>query len=83
MVPGQIAAYANTSGAFRSFVQNAGEELYPGDPKRAADVIAKMVEADKTPHRIVLGNDAYAAITAKLDVLRTEYEAGERCRPEH
>jgi NAD(P)-dependent dehydrogenase (short-subunit alcohol dehydrogenase family) len=72
----QIAAYANTSGAFRSFVQNAGQELYPGDPKRAADVIVKMVEADKTSHRIVLGKDAYAVITQKLDALRTEYEAG-------
>lgn len=72
----QIAAYASTSGAFRSFVQNAGEELYPGDPNRAADVIVKMVEADKKPHRIVLGSDAYAAITAKLDALRIEYEAG-------
>lgn len=49
----QIAAYASTSGAFRSFVQNAGEELYPGDPNRAADVIVKMVEADKKPQRIV------------------------------
>ena len=72
----QIAAYASTSGAFRSFVQNAGEDLYRGDPNRAADVIVKMVEADKKPHRIVLGSDAYAAITAKLDALRIEYEAG-------
>jgi short-subunit dehydrogenase len=72
----QIAAYANTSGAFRNFVQNAGDELYPGDPTRAADVIAKMVEADKKPHRIVLGSDAYAAITAKLRELLIEYESG-------
>src|ERR1700687_560741 len=72
----QIAAYASTSGAFRTFVQNAGGELYPGDPKRAADVIVKMVEANKAPHRIVLGGDAYAAIIAKLDALRIEYEAG-------
>jgi NAD(P)-dependent dehydrogenase (short-subunit alcohol dehydrogenase family) len=72
----QIAAYNNTSGAFRNFVQNAGDEFYPGDPARAADVIAKMVEADKKPHRIVLGSDAYAAITAKLHELLREYEAG-------
>jgi NAD(P)-dependent dehydrogenase (short-subunit alcohol dehydrogenase family) len=71
----QIAAYNITSGAFRNFVQNAGDELYPGDPARAADVIAKMVEADKTPHRIVLGSDAYAAITAKLHQLLIEYES--------
>jgi NAD(P)-dependent dehydrogenase (short-subunit alcohol dehydrogenase family) len=71
----QIAAYNNTSGAFRNFVRNAGDKLYPGDPARAADVIAKMVEADKTPHRIVLGSDAYAAITAKLHQLLIEYES--------
>ncbi len=72
----QIAAYNKTSGAFRNFVQSAGDELYPGDPTRAADVIAKMVEADKKPHRIVLGSDAYAAITAKLHELLIEYESG-------
>jgi NAD(P)-dependent dehydrogenase (short-subunit alcohol dehydrogenase family) len=72
----QIAAYSNTSGAFRTFVQNAGDELYRGDPVRAADVIAKMVEADKKPHRVVLGSDAYAAITAKLRELLIEYESG-------
>ena len=72
----QIPDYASTSGAFRNFVQNAGEELFPGDPQRAAEVIVKMVEADKVPHRIVLGSDAHAAITAKLDALRSEYEAG-------
>jgi hypothetical protein len=27
-------------------------------------------------NRIVLGSDAYAAITAKFDALRIEYEAG-------
>jgi short-subunit dehydrogenase len=72
----QIAAYATTSGAFRNFAQNAGDELFPGDPNRAAEVIVKMVEADKVPHRIVLGRDAYAAIAAKLDALRIEYEEG-------
>ena len=72
----QIAAYSNTSGAFRTFVQNAGDELYPGDPTRAADVIVRMVEAEKSPHRIVLGRDAHAAITAKLHQLLVEYESG-------
>jgi NAD(P)-dependent dehydrogenase (short-subunit alcohol dehydrogenase family) len=67
----QIPDYANTSGAFRNFVQ-----LYPGDPRRAAEAIVKMVEADKVPHRVVLGSDAYAAITAKLEALRIEYQEG-------
>jgi hypothetical protein len=67
----QIAAYANTSGAFRNFVQNAGDELFRGDPKRAADVIVKMVEADKMPHRIVLGSDAYSMLPSRQDSMRS------------
>jgi hypothetical protein len=34
-----------------------------------------MVEAEKTPHRIVLGSDAYTAITAKVHQLLIEYES--------
>ena len=79
----QIAAYANTSGAFRNFVQNAGDGLYPGDPKRATDVIVTMVETDKKPRRIVLGSDAYAAITAKLHAAPHRVRSGVRSRPQH
>ena len=32
----QISAYAGTSGAFRKFVQNALEQIFLGDPARAA-----------------------------------------------
>jgi NAD(P)-dependent dehydrogenase (short-subunit alcohol dehydrogenase family) len=71
----QIPAYAATAGAFRSFVENAPETLFPGDPARAAEVLIETVEARKKPHRLVLGSDAHGAITTKLDALQTEYAA--------
>jgi NAD(P)-dependent dehydrogenase (short-subunit alcohol dehydrogenase family) len=72
----QIPAYAGTSGAFRNFVQNASEEIFLGDPARAAKVLIDVVESDQKSRRVVFGSDAYGAITAKLQTLQTEYEAG-------
>jgi NAD(P)-dependent dehydrogenase (short-subunit alcohol dehydrogenase family) len=72
----QIPAYAGTSGAFRNFVQNASEEVFLGDPARAAKVLIDVVESDQRSHRVVLGSDAYSAITSKLEALQTEYKAG-------
>lgn len=71
----QIPAYAGTAGAFRSFVQNAKDNLFPGDPARAAEVIINAVEAEEKPQRLVLGSDAYGAITTKLAALQSQYEA--------
>lgn len=73
----QIPAYAGTSGAFRSFVQNASEELFRGDPARAAKALIKVVESDQRSRRVIFGSDAYGAITSKLQALQTEYEAGQ------
>ena len=71
----QIGDYAGTSGAFRTYVNNMKEEDFIGDPARAAEVILKSVEGEKRAHRLVLGSDAYGAINAKLETLRTEYAA--------
>lgn len=73
----QIPAYAETSGAFRNFVQNASEELFRGDPARAAKALIKVVESDQRSRRVIFGSDAYRAITSKLQALQTEYEAGQ------
>jgi NAD(P)-dependent dehydrogenase (short-subunit alcohol dehydrogenase family) len=73
----QIPAYAETSGAFRYFVQNASEDVFPGDPARAAKVLIEAVESEQGCRRLVFGSDAYGAITAKLEALQTEYKAGE------
>ena len=73
----QIPAYAGTSGAFRNFVQNASEDVFLGDPARAAKVLIDVVESDQKSHRVVFGSDAYGAITSKLEALQTEYKAGQ------
>jgi NAD(P)-dependent dehydrogenase (short-subunit alcohol dehydrogenase family) len=73
----QIPAYAGTSGAFRNFVQNASDEVFLGDPARAAKVLIEVVESDQRSRRVVFGSDAYGAITSKVQALQTEYEAGQ------
>jgi NAD(P)-dependent dehydrogenase (short-subunit alcohol dehydrogenase family) len=73
----QIPAYAGTSGAFRNFVQSASEEVFLGDPARAAKALIEVVESDQRRRRVVFGSDAYGAITSKVKALQTEYEAGQ------
>jgi NAD(P)-dependent dehydrogenase (short-subunit alcohol dehydrogenase family) len=46
----------------------------PGDPVKAA---AAVLTAEQTPLRLPLGNDAADAISARLEELRSEYEAWE------
>ncbi len=47
----------------------------PGDPVCAARLILKATESLNPPHRLLLGNDAYEAATAKLEELRKEFSA--------
>lgn len=72
----QIPAYAETSGAFRNFVQTASEEVFRGDPARAAKALIEAVESDQKCRRIVFGSDAYDAIAGKVEALQAEYQAG-------
>ena len=73
----QIPAYAGTSDAFRTFVQTASDEVFPGDPARAAKVLIEVVESEQGSRRIIFGSDAFSATTSKLQALQTEYEAGQ------
>jgi NAD(P)-dependent dehydrogenase (short-subunit alcohol dehydrogenase family) len=50
----------------------------PGDPAKAAAAILAALEADNTPLRLVLGNDAVDAITGSLDKAREELAAWEK-----
>ncbi|MFC7329454.1 oxidoreductase [Marinactinospora rubrisoli] len=76
-LPGhEIADYADTAGAARAnFRANTGSE--PGDPARAAQAIITAVEAQRPPHRLLLGGPAYDMALEKLDQLRTEFTAWE------
>ena len=72
----QIDDYAATAGAWRNQVR-AISGKQPGDPVRAACLIVKAIESPNPPHRLLLGNDAYEAATAKLEELRKEFSAWE------
>ncbi|QRK12672.1 SDR family NAD(P)-dependent oxidoreductase [Archangium violaceum] len=67
-----IADYDATAGAARrAYHESVGRQA--GDPARAAAALVKAVEASKPPRRLLLGNEAYEAATARLDELREEF----------
>ena len=71
-----IDAYAASSGAFRAAMETNSDDMFPGDPALAAAAIFTALKSESPPHRLILGSDAYQWIGAKLDSLRTEYDAG-------
>jgi NAD(P)-dependent dehydrogenase (short-subunit alcohol dehydrogenase family) len=76
----QIKDYAKTAGAVRGQLRGVSGKQ-SGDPVRAAEAIVRAVESLHAPQHLLLGNDAYEAATAKLEVLRkefTEWEAVSR-----
>ncbi len=72
----QIDDYAATAGAWRDQVR-AASGRQPGDPVLAAHAIVEAMLSPNPPHRLLLGNDAYQAATAKLEELRKEFSAWE------
>ena len=72
----QIDDYAATAGARRS-QSRALSGKQPGDPVRAAHAIVKAIESPNPPHHLLLGNNAYEAAMAKLEVLRREFSEWE------
>ncbi|MCU1495911.1 MAG: short-chain dehydrogenase/reductase [Acidimicrobiaceae bacterium] len=72
-----IDDYTGTAGGmFRSMKTEITPEMFPGDPEKAAEVIYKVATSEQNRHWVVLGSDAQRRITAKLDQLRAELEAG-------
>ncbi len=71
-----IPAYEDILGPARA--QQADiDGKQPGDPAKAAAAILAALDADETPLRLPLGNDAADAISASLDRARTELSAWE------
>src|SRR5262245_15864934 len=60
----QIDDYAATAGAVRHKATQTNH-AQPGDPSKAAQVLADFVDAPKPPVRLPLGSDAVAAIEGK------------------
>jgi hypothetical protein len=74
--PVRIEDYEQTAGKRREATLGVSGNQ-PGDPVRAAAAIARAVDADVPPLRLLLGSDALAGARARLDRLRTETDANE------
>ncbi|HEY3871727.1 MAG TPA: oxidoreductase [Actinocrinis sp.] len=69
-------AYADTVGRVRVDLPDS-DGKQPGDPAKAAEAILAALQAQKTPLRLPLGNDAADAIAASLGAARQEFDAWE------
>ncbi|MEU5001601.1 oxidoreductase [Streptomyces sp. NPDC021622] len=72
----EIPDYAETAGATRKMVAG-GDGDQPGDPAKAAAAIIAALDADETPLRLPLGDDAVDAVVGHLDAVRAEIAAWE------
>jgi NAD(P)-dependent dehydrogenase (short-subunit alcohol dehydrogenase family) len=69
-----LADYADTAGKTRTgATERNGSQ--PGDPVRAAEAIIQAVTSEHPPLHLLLGRFAYERATAKLEILRKEFEA--------
>jgi NAD(P)-dependent dehydrogenase (short-subunit alcohol dehydrogenase family) len=71
-----IPAYDDIIGPVRA-QQASFDGQQPGDPAKAAAAILAAIDANNTPLRLPLGNDAADAIVASLDNARAELTAWE------
>jgi len=72
----EIEDYAETAGANRRRIRSySGKQ--PGDPRRAAEAIIKVVKSPTPPLRLVLGRVGIEIARAKLDALRRDFDAWE------
>ena len=69
--------YEDTVGATRDMIET-GNGTQPGDPAKAAAAILHALDADETPLRLPLGDDAVDAVVGHLDQVRTEIAAWEK-----
>jgi NAD(P)-dependent dehydrogenase (short-subunit alcohol dehydrogenase family) len=73
----QIADYAATVGPTRQMTET-GNGTQPGDPAKAAAAILTALDAEPTPLRLPLGDDAVDAVLGHLDAVRAEITAWEK-----
>ncbi len=72
----QIVDYADTAGKTRNQLRAiSGQQA--GDPVRAVKAMVTAIESEHAPHRLLLGNEAFEAATAKLAVLTKEFKRWE------
>ena len=71
-----IDDYASTAGEWRTEIRDQSDKQ-AGDPVRAIHAIVRAVESSNPPYRLLLGNYAYEAATAKLEKLSKEFSEWE------
>ncbi|MFE2989292.1 oxidoreductase [Streptomyces sp. NPDC059262] len=76
-VSAELDDYAATVGPTRRMV-GGGDGDQPGDPAKAAAAIITALDADVTPLRLPLGDDAVEAVVGHLDGVRAEIGAWEK-----
>jgi NAD(P)-dependent dehydrogenase (short-subunit alcohol dehydrogenase family) len=69
--------YAGTAGLTRQMI-GASDGAQPGDPAKAAAAILATLNAERTPLRLPLGDDAVDAILGHLDRVRAELSGWEK-----
>jgi NAD(P)-dependent dehydrogenase (short-subunit alcohol dehydrogenase family) len=70
----EIADYADTVGAMRSFASEVNYKQ-PGDPKKLAQAFIRLAAAEKPPVHLPLGSDTYAKFYEKTNNFSKEMEA--------
>lgn len=74
--PDPITDYDDTAGAARrAYHDSIGKQA--GDPDRAARALFTAVNADRPPHHLLLGADAFELATAQLEERAREFRAWE------
>lgn len=73
----ELDAYAETVGPTRKMVASS-DGSQPGDPAKAAAAILAALNAEQTPLRLPLGDDAVDAVVGHLDGVRGRSRPGRR-----
>lgn len=71
-----IDAYRESVGGIAKWLDSM-DGKQPGDPRRAAQAMVKVVESGEPPLRLLLGSDALAEARRKLEVLRRDIDGWE------
>jgi NAD(P)-dependent dehydrogenase (short-subunit alcohol dehydrogenase family) len=73
----EIEDYADTVGPTRRMIETDNGRQ-PGDPAKAAAAILAALDAERTPLRLPLGNDAVDAVTGHIDTVRADIATWEK-----
>ena len=74
--PPSIADYAETVGARRKLIREAGG-AEPGDPRRVGEAVVMLSRLEQPPLRLLLGADVLAAARAKLAAMQDSIDEWE------